>query len=79
MSFARTTLPAAFAVVIFSAGAAFAQAGGADVPTDAKKQGTMENGSSSTGMSKSEARTGSMSKDGMKKEGSMEKKGTDKM
>lgn len=44
----------------FASTSAFAQAGGADVPSDAKKAGTMENGSSSTGMSKSEAAGGSM-------------------
>ncbi len=77
MSIARTPLSLALAAVILSGTAAFAQTGGADVPTDAKKEGTMENGPSSTGMSKGEAK-GEMKKDGMKKEGGMMKK-DDKM
>lgn len=76
----RKAAVAAIAVACLSlcGTAAFAQAGGSDVPSDAKKQGTMENGTSSTGMSKGDAKSG-MAKDGMtKSEGSM-KKSDDKM
>lgn len=65
MSFANKTISLALTGLLLSAsaGAACAQAGGADVPTNAKKEGTKENGSSSTGMSKGEA-GGSMKQGG---------------
>ena len=55
MSFNNKTIAIACSGLILSASAAFAQVGGSDVPTDAKAKGTMENGSSSTGMSKGHA------------------------
>lgn len=50
MSLTKKSFAVALVGLLLSGPVALAQAGGADVPTDAKKEGAKENGASSTGV-----------------------------